>query len=145
MVIDPRGTQCACGRRGCWERYICDESTFQRWSRDEAYRPERFAEMIALASAGDRAAKQAFEETIEFTMLGAANIESALNPQAIILAGDIVRLWPMLERAIRSKYPIRRETNSLRPATRSSHDLFVQGAAVLAIEKTVDRARSVAP
>ena len=133
MVIDPLGPECACGRRGCWERYICDEATFHRWSDEPGYQPERFHEMVAAAMAGDGAAREAFEETLEHTLLGVSNIQAILNPQAVILAGEITRLWPLFEKG--------KSAGGIRPATRASHDLFFQGAAVLAVEAAVDDAR----
>ena len=30
MIIDPAGPPCNCGRRGCWELYVCDRATWQR-------------------------------------------------------------------------------------------------------------------
>lgn len=31
MIIDPAGPPCNCGRRGCWELYVCDRGAWQRY------------------------------------------------------------------------------------------------------------------
>ena len=58
--------------------------------------------MIDKAFAKDDAAKEALVETAHFLGLGISNLTKGLSPEAVILAGDIARAWPLIADELRS-------------------------------------------
>ena len=52
--------------------------------------------------ARDQAAKEALLETARYLGLGISNLTKGLSPEAVILAGDIARAWPLISDELRS-------------------------------------------
>lgn len=100
MVIDPKGPLCSCGRSGCLQLYICDEATWKRYKPDVPFSPVRFEEFLDAALSGATKAQAALRPTIEYLGLGISNIALMINPERIILAGSLMRIWPMLQKEL---------------------------------------------
>ncbi|MGH7312389.1 MAG: ROK family protein [Candidatus Rokuibacteriota bacterium] len=113
------GLPCPCGRRGCLEQYVSG-SGFQRRLRlalasgvatglTEATGgdPARLtASMVeAAAEAGDRFAREVWEDAERFLTLGAANYVTLLNPQALVLGGGVIEAVPRLFEAVTAGVP----------------------------------------
>jgi predicted NBD/HSP70 family sugar kinase len=54
MIVDRGGPPCHCGRRGCWQLYVCDRATWQRYDAKTEFTTARFEGLIQLAQSGDR-------------------------------------------------------------------------------------------
>ena len=95
-VIDPRGPQCACGKRGCLETYVADPGLL-RMANEAVERseiPQAIStpeELIALAEAGNATARTIFSQAGEMLGLGIANLINLFNPELIIISGEGVR------------------------------------------------------
>jgi len=81
MSFDPNGLRCPCGKRGCWELtasllYLDGEE------------PER---VVKKAEGGDGEAIAKLDTIGRSLGTGIANIVNLLNPQVVIVGGDIVR------------------------------------------------------
>lgn len=135
MIVDPDGPSCPCGRRGCWERFVCNTATWARYRPEEPYTEERFSEMLVAAQTGDEAARHAVEVTARYLALGASNIAFALNPSAIVLAGRIASAWDLLEPAIDECFANARLKARVRPARLSADDSLLHGAVCLALRE----------
>lgn len=127
MVVDPAGPRCKCGRRGCWELFVCNRATWARCT-SATFAPERFHELVHAAAKGDAREWKAFRDTARFLTLGISNIVLALNPEVVILGGRITDLWdrisPVIEEAhLRSGVELRVRRARLQPDS-----LFLQGA-----------------
>lgn len=120
MVIEKGGTECTCGRRGCWEAYSSatgliamsraemkknPESLMVELSRAEGRVSGRTA--FAAMKAGDLPGKSVVDRYISYLACGIANVISALQPEVISLGGGVSRegdplLLPLIE-AVRAE------------------------------------------
>jgi predicted NBD/HSP70 family sugar kinase len=111
ISLDPAGPECACGRRGCWEAFVCNGATVERyaerivsqriggpvshvrWNREPAPAVE---EVIRRAQQGQPAAVETLRETGHHIGRGLAAVVSAFNPGRIYVGGEITAAWPLL-------------------------------------------------
>jgi len=135
MTVDPEGPECRCGRRGCWERYVCDEATWNRFDPTRPYSPAGFAELIQSAAARDSRALKALRLTAEYISLGIANIVCGLNPQMVLVSGEITKVWTLVEDIVRARWALPSLAIRVRPALMPLDQLSVQGAVALALKR----------
>ncbi|MEA4908537.1 MAG: ROK family protein [Anaerolineaceae bacterium] len=81
FVVDPNGPQCRCGKRGCWEVMASALALSGGTSLDTAVRE---------AESGNVAYITALNNIGQNIGRGIANLVRVLNPQKIILGGDII-------------------------------------------------------
>ena len=102
--------------------------------------PEQISASIVCEAAtkGDLIARQIIDRTVEYLSIGIINLILILNPQIIVLGGDICRLPGLEEQFIE---PIRRNASRIVPfempritATSLGEDAGILGATFLAIE-----------
>jgi N-acetylglucosamine repressor len=134
MIIDPSGHPCNCGRHGCWELYTCDRATWQRYDPNTEFSTERFEQLIQFAQLGDVRAVRAFRATAEYLSLGISNIVLGLNPRRVVVAGEITKLWGLIQHTLASTYSAGRVQLPLYPARFVPEVLALQGAVVLALQ-----------
>ena len=134
MVVNPNGPKCGCGRRGCWERYVSDEATWADYDPDSKYDPVRFEELIRQArDAREPRALKAFRQKAEWLSLGISNISVGLNPQTVVIAGEITKLWTLVEGVVQSRWAGSDLTIRVRPALQALDQLSLVGALALAL------------
>ncbi|MFL6213375.1 MAG: ROK family protein [Blastocatellia bacterium] len=109
LSLNHNGPVCNCGNRGCWELYASDRATINRFldlqrkagavdgKSDSAY---TMRDVIKLAKSGDRAARASLVATAKYLALGIANIINSLNPEMIVVGGDLASVWSMIEPVI---------------------------------------------
>ena len=109
LSLNHNGPVCNCGNRGCWELYASDRATINRFlelrrkrglpdgKSDAAY---TMRDVIRLARGGNQAARDSLLATAKFLALGIANIINSLNPEMIVVGGELAGVWPMLEPVI---------------------------------------------
>ena len=112
IPLNPRGPQCICGLRGCWEVYVSSFATVARYLGLEPGDPRGRAEILAgtigveelaaRAQTGDAAARAALRATGRFMGFGIAAIITALNPERVVIDGEITAAWPLIHRVVRS-------------------------------------------
>ena len=111
ISLDPAGPECACGRHGCWEAFVCNAATVERyaerivsqriggpvshvrWNREPAPAVE---EVVRRAQQGQPAAVEALRETGHHIGQGLAAVVSAFNPGRIYVGGEVTAAWPIL-------------------------------------------------
>ena len=114
MVIDPRGSVCRCGARGCWETVVGRDAIGMRAGRpDDATEAVDVAEIVASARQGDPTARSAVEETGEWLGIGLGNLVNILDPEVIVLGGHLRHLYPQVQEAVQG------HIHRAMPATRS--------------------------
>lgn len=97
-VVDG-GRQCNCGRKGCLEEYASDRGIVKT-AKDimaETDEPSLMRELPELTpmtigeccDKGDKLAKKVYEVTGLYLGMGLANYASVINPEAIILTGEL--------------------------------------------------------
>jgi predicted NBD/HSP70 family sugar kinase/DNA-binding MarR family transcriptional regulator len=95
---------CAAGSEQCWEAFASERAALARYRmrRSGADSEISFRRLMDNAMAKDSAAKEALLETAHYLGLGISNLTKGLSPEAVILAGDIARVWPLISDELRS-------------------------------------------
>ena len=86
MVIDPNGPQCPCGKKGCWEVMASSIAA-----------GESFKSLAEKAESGDPAAISMLNKIGCNLGIGISNLINVLNPQLVVLGGEVVHAgkWVM--------------------------------------------------
>lgn len=96
MSIMPFGSQCLCGSYGCWEEYGSERSLLRYLfenGEDASLLDDSksiIAQALTQAQGDNRAYIRAFHTLGQQLGIGIANIMNALNPDEIILGGNVV-------------------------------------------------------
>jgi len=61
-----------------------------------------FAQMMDRALSGDSLAKSALTETAHYLGIGISNLIKGLSPEAVIVGGQIARVWPLIGEGLRN-------------------------------------------
>jgi predicted NBD/HSP70 family sugar kinase len=138
MVVDPQGPKCRCGRQGCLELYATDQATWARCTGCERFEGAGFLALVEAAEGGDASAIEAFRQTEQYLAVAIGNITCVLNPEAVILSGQITRVPGSVKR-IRALLPGSMFAPEIRPAPLPSDELFLRGSVYLASEKLFSR------
>jgi N-acetylglucosamine repressor len=96
---------CAAGSEECWEAFASERATLARYKQRRSGVADSeitFRELIDRAFGKDNAACEALLETAHYLGLGISNLTKGLSPEAVILAGDIARAWPLITGELRS-------------------------------------------
>jgi len=96
---------CAAGSEKCWEAFGSERAALARYRQRRGGAADSeisFRKLMDNALAKDGAAKEALLETAHYLGLGISNLTKGLSPEAVILAGDIARVWPLIADELRS-------------------------------------------
>lgn len=106
MTIVAGGKPCACGNRGCWERYASASSAAALYMGDRqpfgsSSDAPSFVDIVARAEAGERRAAATLESAGEYLGIGIANVISGLGVARVVVSGRVVYGWKFLESSLR--------------------------------------------
>lgn len=100
--VEDGGRQCTCGRKGCLEAYASDRGIIQTTldlleesSQHSILRSLDELAPVTIAQCceqGDELALEVYRRTGEVLGLGLANVATILNPEAIILTGELTEV-----------------------------------------------------
>lgn len=100
MTIGTGGpVPCAVGSTECWEAFASERAAlarFQKLSGSNGSNDINFTDLMDLALTGEQNARAALKETAHFLGIGIANLIQGLAPEAVIVGGPIVRVWPLI-------------------------------------------------
>ena len=112
--VEVGGRECGCGRRGCLETYCSDkglvktvEELLQAEELPSALKGLKNISVESVAyycDQGDQVAIEAMRRLGFMLGLGLANYASILNPEAIILTGDLMQAGKWLLRPMRKSF-----------------------------------------
>jgi len=108
VPVDPEGPPCGCGSRGCWEVYGSNRAALRYYFESSAP-PEGFGflELMNLAAQGESKAVRALETMARYLGRGMRMIVAGLNPERILVIGDLTRSWelfgPIIEAEVRAQ------------------------------------------
>lgn len=94
MQVNPAGTPCHCGARGCWETEVGEDALVRRAGLIPGGRA-KVELVLANARRGDPTCMQAVNETARWIGVGLVNMVSSMDPEIVILGGvfeDILEL-----------------------------------------------------
>jgi predicted NBD/HSP70 family sugar kinase len=101
MTIVAGGKSCACGNRGCWERYASASSAATLYSGERRHvnggSPLRFVDIVSRAEAGEMRAQATLERIGDYLGIGIGNIISGLGIARIVVSGRIVFGWKFIK------------------------------------------------
>lgn len=133
--VVPDGRQCGCGRQGCLETYASDRGLVKTAEELIAEgSPTLMSDLEVLdvrtiadcCDKGDRVAIEAFRRVGFILGLGLANYASMLNPEAIILTGDITQAGKWLLKPMRVSFE-EHVFHNVRGATRLLVSILKEG------------------
>jgi predicted NBD/HSP70 family sugar kinase len=105
MTIVAGGKSCACGNRGCWERYASAASAVELYlgnsPRLKGRSTFRFRDVVARAEAGEVRAQATLERVGRSLGVGIANIICGLGVPQVVVSGRIVRGWKFIQKPLR--------------------------------------------
>lgn len=90
---------CAVGSTQCWEAFASERAAlarFQKLSGSNGSNDINFTKLMDLALGGEKKARAALKETAQYLGIGIANLIQGLAPEAVIVVGPIVRVWPLI-------------------------------------------------
>ena len=104
MTIVAGGKSCACGNRGCWERYASASSAATLYAGERRHArggsPLRFVDIVARAEAGETRAQVTLERVGDYLGIGIGNIISGLGIARIVVSGRMVFGWKFIEQSL---------------------------------------------
>ena len=103
IPIDVNGPDCRCGQRGCWDLYASDKATLKRYADLRGASSKRVSTMrklVELVEAGDGAATEAVRETARYLGIGITGLINGLDPEIVIIGGEITKAWGVIESII---------------------------------------------
>lgn len=140
VSVDPRGPQCGCGRRGCWETYISEAAILERYGArvDICSTPRAISELIDRALGGNLRARKALVIAGTYLAHFVANLSLAYSPECVVLAGKLLPAWSVLEPVVRKtiqrqRLPIHVEEIPI-TLSRYGESGCLRGAIALALE-----------
>jgi len=140
IPVDLNGPECRCGRRGCWDLYASDNATIARYksmSNATVKRGVTMRRIVELEESGDPAATEAIRETARYLGAGIAGLVNGLDPEVIVIGGEITKAWGVVEPIITQEVrrnllspgaraiPIRRSTFDVRPSLKGALTLVL--------------------
>src|SRR5258705_10954714 len=100
IPIDINGNDCRCGQQGCWDLYASDKATIKRYLDMRGTGGRRVATMrklVELVESGDAAATEAVRETARYLGIGITGLINGLDPEIVVIGGEITKLWGLVE------------------------------------------------
>ncbi len=107
ICVEPEGSYCYCGRRGCWESVASINRMIEKLNQTnpdlDLKSPEDLAKKLQTLLNNDATAEEIFSWFVETQARVASNLVMILNPEAIVIGGEITLLGTsFLERFRRS-------------------------------------------
>ena len=112
--VEVDGRQCGCGRKGCLETYVSDRGLVKTAEEEiaKSKEPTLMSELDELnintivdcCEIGDRMAIETFRRVGSMLGVGLANYASVINPEAIILTGDMMVAGKWLLKPMRQAF-----------------------------------------
>jgi predicted NBD/HSP70 family sugar kinase len=93
VALDPDGPPCSCGSRGCWEVFASNRAALRYYFESSAQTGLNFQDLLSLADQGDPRAAKALETMAHFLGRGMRMIVAGLDPEQIVIIGDLTRSW----------------------------------------------------
>ena len=102
MTIVKNGRECNCGKKGCWELYASKKALLNEYRTafdDENKNLDDFLEMSKV----DKKAQSILNTYIDFLAEGIKNIILTLDPQNIVIGGEIFSYRNLIEKRLMNK------------------------------------------
>lgn len=122
-TLDPHGPPCACGSRGCWEVFASNRAALRYYAESGGDSTGMdFADLMALAEQGDARAVAALTEMARQLGRGMRAIVSSVDPEQILIIGEVTRMWDLLGPVIDAELKAQALPGAAAPALAPIHD-----------------------
>jgi predicted NBD/HSP70 family sugar kinase len=140
FVVIPDGDMCRCGKRGCLETVASTRAVEQEFRRQfPEYCDISYAEIAEMVSKGHSGAKKLLERAGKYVGLALSYMVNAINPQYVIIFGELLDDGGVVERAIRAALQEYTLASLYKPLqvirSRMSHDAAAMGVATLLLSQ----------
>lgn len=98
--VIPDGPVCRCGNRGCLE-IVAGEDAVLALVADRVAGASTIEAIASLAAEGDAVCRRALRDVGSMVGVALAAVTNLLSPEAIVVGGDLVAGWPVMEEAMR--------------------------------------------
>ncbi|WP_102193460.1 ROK family transcriptional regulator [Microbacterium aurantiacum] len=145
IPLDPEGPRCADGHRGCATSMLTIPS-IEKLLGERLGRTVDYAEALELARVGEAAAVEVFARSGAALGRMLALISNFAMVNTIVIAGDGIGMWEIVEPAAREALRAGRdpEANAVElHVDRSGFDVWARGAAATAIQSAFEEFRLV--
>lgn len=138
IPVNPDGLPCRCGSIGCLETEVGSTALLRRAGRSPEGGHGAVDEVLAAAEAGEPQALAAFAETGRWLGIGLAGVINTLNPELVLLGGELTASYPFVRASLEAELD-RRVLRAARGIVRVvpaslGVDAPLRGAAELAFE-----------
>lgn len=93
VPLELDGPLCSCGSRGCWEVFASNRAALRYYFESSSQAGLDFQDLLSLADQGDSKAAKALETMAHFLGRGMRMIVAGLDPEQIVIIGDLTRSW----------------------------------------------------
>lgn len=98
MVVERDGELCACGRKGCWERYVSGPG-IERMYLESFGREKKAKEIFSDAIGGSSDDAAVVEKVVSYFAAGLSNLINILNPEIVVVGGSMSKDGKLLKEA----------------------------------------------
>ena len=109
VPLDPKGPECSCGSRGCWEVFGSNRAALRYYfERRRSVEPDlTFQRLMTRADENDVHAAGALDRMAQELGRGMRMVVAGLDPEEILVVGDLTRSWqrfgPVISREVESQ------------------------------------------
>jgi len=106
--VDPRGPECSCGSRGCWEVFGSNRAALRDYAESGGDPTVHdFGELLRRAAAGEIRAGAALDKMAHHLGRGMRMVVAGLAPERIVMVGELTAAWgrfgPIVEAEVRAQ------------------------------------------
>ncbi|HHW12990.1 MAG TPA: ROK family transcriptional regulator [Firmicutes bacterium] len=96
MTVEPEGLPCRCGNRGCWEVYASNAAALRMYAEETGNQQITFPEFLLKCHEDDHCATNVLQTVSKYLGLGIASVINGLNPEMVIIGGEIANVKPLI-------------------------------------------------
>ncbi|WP_242655206.1 ROK family transcriptional regulator [Clostridium cellulovorans] len=102
MTIVKDGKSCACGKNGCWEVYASSKALLKTYNKDTGLKRRNISE-IFMELDEDYKTQKVVDEYLEYLAEGIKNIILIMDPDKIVIGGEIAFYEDYIKEALNEK------------------------------------------
>lgn len=103
MRISDKPIQCNCGRTGCWELFASKKALLNHYYDQSGFEEKTLKEFFEKVTSGEVAAIDTLEWYIKYLYIGIENIILGLNPDHVIIGGELGRYGDIMRPFMKDK------------------------------------------
>ncbi len=130
MRISDEKIQCNCGRTGCWELYASKRALFKFFTEMTGEFVDQLAVIFSEENLAKAQVREAISKYLEYLFIGIENIVLGLNPEYVIIGGELGKYKDELLQFINEKIHLKSSYMEYEGTRIIFSDLGDQGAVI---------------